>query len=162
MERVLYLHGLYSQPNPEKQAALEALGLEVHWPPIDYAQPDIFTELHELALNYRPHYLVGSSMGGYVGYYLAKMLDVPALLFNPAFHFAGEVQPPAVVEGPHTPPVTMVIGAHDDVVHPPRTFAFLVDHPGNYEIWLDHTLGHQIPLAQFALHTGRYFTGRLR
>lgn len=154
--RLLYLHGLYSSPNPEKMAALSALGLQPTNPQIDYARKDVFSWLHEMALDIKPAYIVGSSMGGYVGYYLAKLLNTPALLFNPAFRFKNTAAPEVEKESMHNPQFHIVMGAHDDVVLPHETLSFLLEAPGNYEIWLEHEMGHQVPLPFFAKYAQRF------
>lgn len=153
---VLYLHGLYSSPNAEKMAALHTLGLHVTCPQIDYARPDVFAWLTAMATQTKTQVIIGSSMGGYAGYYLSRLLGVPALLFNPAFEFAATTPPAVDKTGTYEPLQFFAIGTTDDVVLPPQTFNFLLLNKGNYTLWLDHAMAHQIPLQNFVTHCTRF------
>lgn len=81
---ILYHHGLESKLNPQKRKKLEKYG-KVYAPDIDYhnnqnAIENIIKELQDQEINV----VLGSSIGGFAGYYVSAYLFRPALLFNPA------------------------------------------------------------------------------
>jgi predicted esterase YcpF (UPF0227 family) len=154
----LYLHGLYSSPNAEKMAALQQLGHQPIAPHINYAQPGVFAWLYQMAVAQQAQCIIGSSMGGYAGFYLSRLLNVPALLFNPAFVFTSAAPPAVDKTGTHQPLQCFTIGTNDDVVIPSQTFDFLQQTPGNYTLWLAHDMAHQIPLAHFVTFSERFTT----
>jgi predicted esterase YcpF (UPF0227 family) len=81
--RVLYLHGYEAKPNEERIAYLVSLGFDVYGPYIDYnKRPNIIEELLEKDFDM----VVGSSLGGYIGYFLSIHKEIPSILFNPPLH----------------------------------------------------------------------------
>src|SRR5690554_4666971 len=84
---ILYLHGLDSSLNDEKRAILEKYG-KVYAPLIDYREDAnrvvfLIDEFKDKDIDV----VIGSSMGGFAGYYIADALQRPALLFNPALAY---------------------------------------------------------------------------
>ncbi|MEO8773713.1 MAG: YqiA/YcfP family alpha/beta fold hydrolase, partial [Gelidibacter sp.] len=81
---ILYIHGLNSSLNEEKRLILERYG-NVNAPTIAYENnPDRIRWLHNRYKDAEINVIIGSSMGGFAGFHLSKLLKVPALLFNPA------------------------------------------------------------------------------
>src|SRR5690554_5185129 len=81
---ILYLHGLNGSLSPEKREILEHYG-NVFAPAIDYEKDS--QSIATLSTSFNPqdiNVIIGSSMGGFVGYYISNLFQCPALLFNPA------------------------------------------------------------------------------
>jgi predicted esterase YcpF (UPF0227 family) len=81
---ILYLHGLEGKLSEEKRNVLLQFGY-VSTPDIDYRKPKILLNLVEICKT--ADIIIGSSMGGYTGYFLSLIFDKPCLLFNPAFPY---------------------------------------------------------------------------
>ena len=69
---ILYLHGLESKLSPQKRSVLERFGTVIA-PDLDYHKN---TNVFDLLIkrNEEQHFdvIIGSSMGGFMGYYLAN------------------------------------------------------------------------------------------
>ena len=67
-------------------------------------------------------------MGGFAGCHLSKLLQVPALLFNPAL--AKRSVPQQIIETPknNNTSIDIVLGAKDTVINPKDTLAFFRQH----------------------------------
>ena len=84
---ILYLHGLESKLNPAKKAILEKFGLVIA-PDLDYHNnPNIFDLLLKVNQEKEINVVIGSGMGGFMGYFIANTIKRPALLFNPALPY---------------------------------------------------------------------------
>jgi predicted esterase YcpF (UPF0227 family) len=82
MKKIVYLHGLESDPGGPKVSFLAEKGM-VYAPTMDYHSLD----LHEFILTLgMPDLIIGSSMGGYIADMIGSVLGVDVLLFNPALH----------------------------------------------------------------------------
>lgn len=104
--------------------------------------------------------VMGSSMGGFVGYYVAQALGVPALLFNPALPYRSVEQGVPTIETVHTAPVHFVLGVEDEVVKAKDTLHFIAEKmptPSLYHIHLRPGLGHRIPMPVFQEEVWRFF-----
>src|SRR5215831_15230674 len=89
---ILYLHGLESKLNDEKRAVLEKYG-NVIAPDLDYKLHSKIVEvLYNQFKDKGIDVIIGSSMGGFAGYYLSNLLNVPSLLYNPALPHRGGVE----------------------------------------------------------------------
>jgi predicted esterase YcpF (UPF0227 family) len=87
----LYIHGLESSPVPGKIEIMQKLGLEVTALHLDYfLKPDSFEILKNEAIKNYVEFIIGSSYGGFLGYWLAEDLGLPCLLFNPAMAYKTE------------------------------------------------------------------------
>ncbi|NKI26427.1 alpha/beta hydrolase [Arenibacter sp. 6A1] len=157
---ILYLHGLESTLSDAKRSLLEKYG-RVEAPLMDYKeQNQIFETLFEKYKNSDIDVVMGSSMGGFMGYYLAKALKVPALLFNPALTSRSIVQEiPSKLENSNKYH-QVVLGSQDEVVNPMDTIAFLSQLSKEFplKIHLNHQLGHRIPETVFKQELSAFFT----
>ena len=127
--KTLYIHGLDSFPVPEKIKILENAGMEVTALHLDYrTQMDSFQILKQVILDQEIEFIVGSSMGGYIGYWLGEDLGLPCLLFNPAMSFSSSLDEhrPAV-ENRLCPARFVVIGTLDETVDPKKNIEFFKD-----------------------------------
>ncbi|MCI4670127.1 MAG: hypothetical protein MRZ79_18465 [Bacteroidia bacterium] len=151
--KVLYIHGLDSQPNEERIKYMESLGHEVDALHLDYRnEPETYRILKELAQGNNIEYLVGSSFGGFLSFWLGEELGLPSLLFNPAMHVSPEQ---AYFKAPNerkSPKRRVVIGGLDDVVDPQENWKFF-EQEGNLaldqRVIMCQWLGHQIDQDTF-------------
>ncbi len=75
----LYIHGLHSKINDEKIKILEKYFDRTTALNIDYInQPNAYDILKELSQKESVDFIVGSSFGGYFGFYLSRALQKPA------------------------------------------------------------------------------------
>ncbi|PNW26111.1 YqiA/YcfP family alpha/beta fold hydrolase [Formosa algae] len=157
---ILYIHGLNGSLSPEKRLVLEAYG-HVFAPSIDYENAshsisDIINVYQDKTVNI----VMGSSMGGFAGYYVSNHFQCPALLFNPALAKRPVVQHITDIEYKTSPIKQFVLGSEDTVVFAKDTLQFLAStipfHP-NYYIHLRNHLAHRIPLAVFKAEVEVFF-----
>lgn len=151
--RILYIHGLDSAPNPDRIASLEAAGHEVFALHLDYRQqPDAYDILRDYAQQQRIDYIIGSSLGGALGFWLAEEMGVPCLLFNPAVYLSRPEINIELTAQPGCPARWVVIGEQDDVVDPAQSWAFFAQQDQR-QTWQRvircQWLGHQIDRATF-------------
>lgn len=152
--KAMYIHGLHSEVNPRKVAILEEAGLEVIAPVIDYEaeQERVYPRLKKLVVEEQVDVLIGSSMGGFMAYWLARDLNQPALLYNPALHF--ETMKPFIPQlgSKNYPPLFVCSGEKDNTVDPKLLRHYLrlehADDP-NLKILSASWLAHQIDLQTF-------------
>lgn len=122
---ILYLHGLDGNLAHEKRIILEKHG-SVFSPAIDYRTEYNSIELiAEQYKNEKIKAVIGSSMGGFVGYYIADAYQLPSLLFNPALSARSVHQKIPTYKNPYLSFKQIVLGVDDDVIDPKGTFAFL-------------------------------------
>lgn len=163
--KAIYIHGLHSEINPNKIKILEEAGLEVIAPEIDYEkeQAAVYPRIKALMEKEQIEVLVGSSMGGFMAYWLARELNLPALLFNPALHF--ESMQPFIpkLDSKYHPPLFVCSGEKDKTVHPKLLREYLNKEHGddsNLRIISASWLAHQIDLQTFRGMTA-WFLGEL-
>lgn len=157
---ILYLHGLNSPLSPEKRTILEKYG-KVFSPAIDY-----HTESNSIALiveqfkNEKIDVIMGSSMGGFMGYYISDAYEKPALLFNPALANRSVYQKVPAHKSPYLSYKQIVLGSKDDVVDPRETLMFLskmLQEHTNYHIHIRQDLMHRIPVNIFEEEVKTFF-----
>lgn len=159
---ILYLHGLLGHLNEEKRQILKHYG-QVFAPDLDYQNdPDSIENLvqkyadHEEEINV----VIGSSMGGFAGWYVSKALQRPALLFNPALAKRSVPQSVPSYENSSLNFRQVVLGVEDDVVNPADTLQFISSQlPGaaDLRIHVRQYLAHRIPVDVFEEEVGRFF-----
>lgn len=156
---ILYIHGLNSSLIPEKRIIVERFGI-VTAPFIDYeADPNRIEWLYHNHKNKDIDVIIGSSMGGFSGYHLSRLLQVPALLFNPALAERSVLQYVPKTSSTNGSNIQIVLGGKDDIVDPKKTLSFLaglMDQPQNYTISIRHDLEHRIPLSVFEVEIARF------
>ncbi len=160
MKTILYLHGLHSHLSNEKYEVLKQYG-KVKAPEFDYATtPDVIARLIKQFEGDNIDYVMGSSMGGFVGHYVAQALGVPALLFNPALPYRSVEQKVPPIKKVHTAPVHFVLGVKDEVVRAKDTLQLITEKmptAAQYRIHLRPELGHRIPMPVFKEEVWRFF-----
>ena len=116
---ILYIHGLDSSPNPERIALLEQSGHQVSALHLDYrTEPATYQRLRETAVKDSTDFIVGSSLGGRLGYWLCEDLGIPGLLFNPAVAMEIPGLEIPVLSSLRCPQRYIVLGARDERVNP--------------------------------------------
>ena len=155
----LYIHGLDSSPKKEKTALINTYS-HVEALHLDYRkQPDAFEILSKLILEKNISHIIGSSLGGYLGFWLGEKFGLPGLLFNPAIGLRS-IELNIDVKKRLCPKRLIVIGEKDDVVIPKTTLSFLKDHK-SYEckqrIVLCNDLAHQIDLDTFKEFVDQFY-----
>ena len=85
MKKVLYLHGLESKQGGSKVDFLSSICL-VSAPVLDYRDSACFQNIHDLVVTNSFDLIIGSSMGGYLGFLMGEIFETPTILFNPALH----------------------------------------------------------------------------
>jgi len=126
--KVLYIHGLHSNPNPAKIKILEEAGLEVVAPFIDYEkeQGEVYPRLKALAIAEEVELFIGSSMGGFMAYWLAYDLNKATLLYNPALYFKSMKPFIPKIESDSIPSLYVCLGEKDQTVNPQYVKEFLI------------------------------------
>lgn len=149
---ILYLHGLDSKLSPPKKQMLQKYGT-VYAPEIDYYNTPNAIEI--ILKQYEKNDIntvVGSSMGGFAGYYIADALDKPALLFNPALSKRSVPQEIPQEQKLNHSFKFIVIGQRDEVVNPIDTLRFIAGNMNlvtDFHIHLRHEMQHQVELGCF-------------
>lgn len=157
---ILYLHGLDGDLAPEKRIILEEYGT-VFSPAIDYrTEYNSIEMLVEQYKNEKIDVVIGSSMGGFVGYYIADAYQLPSLLFNPALASRSVRQNIPTYKNPYLSFKQIVLGVHDEVIDPKSTLTFLsktLQEHTDYHIHLRQDLEHRIPIEIFTEEVALFF-----
>lgn len=148
--KILYIHGLNSFPHPERLEILRSKGHETFALHLDYEnEPKTFEILKAYAKANEVEFIVGSSAGGYIGYWLGQELRVPQLLFNPAVavrDIRSDVGYDIAIDKNLTSWV--VIGQKDETVLPKGSLKFFEDKE-NARVIVCQWLAHQIDIQTF-------------
>jgi hypothetical protein len=157
---ILYLHGLESKLNPEKRSVLERFGTVIA-PDLDYHNnPTIFELLLKLNEDHNFDVAIGSSMGGFMGYYFANTINCPALLFNPALpHRPVPQNIPAINPLNTTSLLHFALGGQDDIIKANDNLKWLSENrlPNpEIKISIHSKMGHQIPLDVFEIEVTEF------
>lgn len=148
--KILYIHGLNSFPHPERLEILTNKGHETFALHLDYEnEPNTFEILKTYALENEVDFIIGSSAGGYIGYWLGQELNIPQLLFNPAVAVR-DIKNDVGYEIKENPNLKswVVIGENDDTVLPKGTLKFY-KNKDNVRIIVCQWLAHQIDLQTY-------------
>ena len=153
LKTCLYIHGLHSSVRPEKRKVLEKLFANVLAFDIDYGQQtNVYNTLMKVCHEQHVDLIIGSSFGGYLGFYLAAELGIPSILFNPALMFGKEDKTYVTQSNRQPVPFSLfVVGAMDTVVPPESIDNFIIKHPeeSGIHVMKCSWLKHQIDLKTF-------------
>jgi len=146
-KNILYIHGLDSSPNEQKLAILQQYGHRTHALHLDYRKDRLaYLKLKKEALEKKIDFIVGSSLGGYFGYWLGHELQINQLLFNPAMPFRSvQVQSLDIDENPMVKS-WVVLGINDEVIPPNLNIAFFKNREAIRLIscqWLGHRIDEE-------------------
>ena len=143
MKRIVYLHGLESEPGGPKVSFLANEGM-VYAPEMNYES----LNLHEFILTLGiPDLIVGSSMGGYVADVIGSRLGVDVLLFNPALHSREIAVNHEYYNNKYKR--TIILGTEDDVIDPELTKKLWSIHGNEAKYDEIEGMGHRTPLDVF-------------
>ncbi|WP_424494943.1 YqiA/YcfP family alpha/beta fold hydrolase [Salinimicrobium sp. GXAS 041] len=158
--KILYLHGLDSKLSVEKRSILGNVGT-VLAPDLNYYEDKNAIEtILEMYEEDEIDVVIGSSMGGFAGYYVANRLSCPALLFNPALKKRSVAQTVPLEKTQNSSMQQFVIGQQDEVVNPTDTLAFLggsFNLGTHFHLHLVPGLGHRIPEEIFNEEVTNFF-----
>lgn len=152
--RILFLHGLESQPNCQKVKWLQDQGHRVQSPEIDYHDNQSYENIYKLTRRNNYDVIVGSSMGGWFAWNLGKELGVPVLLLNPALH-SRSIEPTIgswINEEQKMSKVFLAIGNDDIIINPVKTLQWLRENDmrdWNPNNCLEGEYGHRTPVDTF-------------
>lgn len=154
MLKTLYIHGLDSHPVPGKIEIMRKSGLDVTALHIDYRKrDDAYVLLRKEAEKKAVQFIVGSSLGGFLGNWLAEELALPCLLFNPAMNFQSIMNLDLPPLGELRCPMRLIVlGANDDSVDPVKNLEYFKNNKREgltQKILSCHWLGHQIDFETF-------------
>ncbi|MFV8337228.1 YqiA/YcfP family alpha/beta fold hydrolase [Flavobacterium sp. RSP29] len=159
---ILFLHGLESKLSEEKKVILETYGTVIA-PDLEYkSNPNVIQNLYDEYKNQDINAIIGSSMGGFVGFHLANSLGICALLYNPALPYRNKVEQIILSSLPTNQSLLMriVLGGQDDIIKAKDNLAFLAHNCNpktDYTISIKSDLAHQIPVAIFEEETKAFF-----
>ncbi len=146
--KTLYIHGLDSHPLPEKLEILTQHGLDVVALHIDYrTETSVYKTLKRYAIDENVEFIVGSSLGGYLAYWLGEDLGLPVLLFNPAMNYVELDEYMPDITNRLCPARFVVIGAFDETIDPEENIDWFrnIDDGECYQRvvvcdWLEHQI----------------------
>ena len=147
MKKIVYLHGLESEPGGSKVSFLAEKGM-VYAPAMDYETLDLHEFIYTLGM---PDLIIGSSMGGYIADIIGSQLGVDVLLFNPALH-SRNIDfdfDNGVGYGGEDYKRTIILGTEDSVINPEMTKKLwpLYDNEAIFDEI--EGMGHRTPLDVF-------------
>lgn len=148
--KIAYLHGLESKNSGPKNLWLKSISI-VYDPYIDYTQPKIYETLKNEIIQFKPNFIIGSSMGGYFAFEMAREINCPAILFNPALH-SRSMEPDMMGYeiGQFKPNIKLILGENDTVINPEKTLDYIHNHQlSNIRHTLLPRIEHQIPYKIF-------------
>lgn len=166
--KTLYLHGLDSHPTPEKNKIMKKAGLDLTALHINYREKlGVYETMKDTARRKKIEFIIGSSLGGYIGNTLAEDLGIPCLLFNPAMHYTDVFYSKIpVIENPVCPARYIVLGENDANINPIYTLKIFRERAKSTDqrIITSHWLGHEIDLRTFdeMIHWALYNLNRLK
>jgi len=140
---IFHLHGLDSQPWPDRVKIMQENGARVIAPQVNYRTEDVYAMAQEIIAKEKPDALVGHSMGALLLYYLSNEHKIDALLFNPAFGSKNAHLlkiPKYEMDLPPFERQMAVVGLKDDVIDPQKQIE-MMKHGFVYE---EPDLGHRI------------------
>lgn len=145
---ILYIHGWKSSPNAERLRFLESKGHQTFALHLDYeTETNTFEILKQYAIDNEIDFIVGSSAGGYIGYWLGQFLNIPQLLFNPAVAKRSiEEDVPYKIEENFDLKSWVILGMRDDTVPHEGSLSFFNGKPNRRIIiceWLVHRIDFQ-------------------
>ncbi|WP_417236213.1 YqiA/YcfP family alpha/beta fold hydrolase [Bizionia paragorgiae] len=151
---ILYLHGLMSSNQSVKIDWLKEKHT-VFNPLLKYKESgqSIFADLEELIENNTIDLIIGSSMGGYLGFHLGNRYQIPTLLFNPALAKESEFKPEVKIVDNTSILHTLVLGQDDEVVIPSQTLQFLKANNTNF-VYTFEPMGHRTSFDVFKKYFG--------
>jgi hypothetical protein len=146
MKRIFFIHGLESNNKSSKVDLMRSKGFDILAPSMDYAtNEDLFSQTLEKVLEFEPHLIVGSSMGGYFASHIGTHYSTTLLLLNPAL-ISRPFQPKILPDGQVKSKVWALLGEKDDLISPIENFKILQNMDATIRIGKH---GHRTPIEAF-------------
>ena len=146
MKRIFFIHGLESNNKSSKVDWMQSKGFDVLAPSMDYITNDIlFSQTLEKVLEFKPHLIVGSSMGGYFAHHIGTHYPSTLLLLNPAL-ISRSFEPKIVPDGAEKSEVWALLGEQDDLISPIENFKILQNMGAIIRMGRH---GHRTPIEAF-------------
>lgn len=146
MKRIFFIHGLESSNKSSKVDLMRSKGFDVLAPSMDYAtNEDLFSQTLEKVLEFQPHLIVGSSMGGYFAFHIGFHYSTTLLLLNPAL-ISRPFQPKILPDGTEKSEVWALLGEQDDLISPIQNFEILQNIGATIRMGKH---GHRTPIEAF-------------
>ena len=125
--KAIWMHGMGGSPNEEKISMMEKHGLTTHALHIDYSnEPKRFEILRDYCIEHNIELLIGSSFGGFLGFWLSEELGIPCLLLNPAVSLSGKKKTkPESVKQLKSTLCLVAVGDQDTQIDHDRTLKFM-------------------------------------
>jgi predicted esterase YcpF (UPF0227 family) len=142
---IAFFHGLESAAISSKSVFLHK-NFVAFTPAMNYYDENLFDEILHQVKSENIDLLIGSSMGGYFAYHLSTFLNLPTLLFNPAF--VDRSFEPIVNTGTFQPSQTIIIGENDDVIIPQKSILWIENNIKQYSFNFE-SMGHRTPIEVF-------------
>jgi len=146
MKRIFFIHGLESSNKSSKVDWMQSKGFDVLAPSMDYTTNDsLFSQTLEKVLEFQPHLIVGSSMGGYFASHFGTHYPSTLLLLNPAL-ISRSFEPKIVPDGTEKSEVWALLGEQDDLISPIENFKILQNMGATIRMGKH---GHRTPIEAF-------------
>jgi uncharacterized protein len=142
---IAFFHGLESAAISSKSVFLHK-NFVAFTPAMNYYDENVFDDILHQVKNENIDLLIGSSMGGYFAYHLSTFLNLPTLLFNPAF--VDRSFEPIVQTGTFQPPQIIIMGENDDVINPQKSILWIENNIKQYSFYFE-SMGHRTPIEVF-------------
>ncbi|MBN1253328.1 MAG: hypothetical protein JXR51_10415 [Bacteroidales bacterium] len=149
--KTICIHGLDSEAKPEKLEIMKNIGLDVYALHIDYRKnKNAYFDIKSLIIKQKAEFLIGSSFGGMLAYYLSEEFGIPCLLFNPAILYQSiDINIPEIKEN-HCPLRIVILGQKDNIINPHQNADFFKTKERNNLLqkiiscsWLEHSIDFQ-------------------
>ncbi len=138
---ILYLHGLNGNNISERTEWLSKYGKLIN-PKMDYKNYiESFKFLEKLVIKYKIDVVVGSSMGGFLGFHLANYYGLSSILLNPALLITNIVNPNIKQFAKRTLHY-ISLGKQDDII-PNFTTKAVLEETGSRAIIKEYNMGHE-------------------
>ncbi len=147
MKKLLYLHGLGGRNFGEKIEYLKTL-YDVIAPKIDYDnRSKCYSKMQELIDRENIDEIMGSSLGGFLAYYLSINNNIKSTLLNPALAHSKDISSWGIKDNSiNKPSMTFILGKNDDVVSNKSTMNFISEvYKSTCSVLVDKH-GHTTPL----------------
>ena len=145
----MYIHGLDSAPNEQKLAILRKYGHTPYALHLDYRKDQLaYIKLKKLVKEKKIDFIVGSSLGGYFGYWLGHELQIDQLLFNPAMPFRSVQVQTLDIDEKRDIKTWVVLGIDDEVIPTNLNISFF-RRRDNIRLITCEWLGHRIDETSF-------------
>ena len=152
MRKILYLHGLESKQGGQKVNYLCSKYLTLA-PSLDYRDPECFNEIFNIIKKDKFDLIIGSSMGGYLGFTMGEIFKIKTLLLNPALH-SRTFEPKNSYNIDYSDKYDrikhqVILGEEDDIINYEKTLLYLKNNNVNFNKEIIKSMGHRTNYGVF-------------